>query len=235
MSEKLQDLFLRVRRDKHLMQDRCEAFTRCVEFAATLLKEEKERTGLFQLRLLGPKFDDRHIEYVAEGLVRVRRFNQIFLMNCSFRESGAKILAKAIKENNESIEFIGISSCKLGEEGIKAITTALKGKEKSFGVHLDHVGMSNASASALASLLRSGAPLVFLSLSLAPDMDSRGIQELSRALRKSPFLEALSLQQVPISPFGMISLSDSLSSNTRLKDLVLDYCCIGDIGIIHLA
>eukprot|EP00549_Striatella_unipunctata_P012341 CAMPEP_0118689376 /NCGR_PEP_ID=MMETSP0800-20121206/9457_1 /TAXON_ID=210618 ORGANISM="Striatella unipunctata, Strain CCMP2910" /NCGR_SAMPLE_ID=MMETSP0800 /ASSEMBLY_ACC=CAM_ASM_000638 /LENGTH=223 /DNA_ID=CAMNT_0006586771 /DNA_START=462 /DNA_END=1130 /DNA_ORIENTATION=+ len=223
MSEKLQDLFLRVRRDKHLMQDRCEAFTRCVEFAATLLKEEKERTGLFQLRLLGPKFDDRHIEYVAEGLVR------------QLPESGAKILAKAIKENNESIEFIGISSCKLGEEGIKAITTALKGKEKSFGVHLDHVGMSNASASALASLLRSGAPLVFLSLSLAPDMDSRGIQELSRALRKSPFLEALSLQQVPISPFGMISLSDSLSSNTRLKDLVLDYCCIGDIGIIHLA
>eukprot|EP00300_Choanocystis_sp_HF-7_P025979 c2840_g1_i1.p1 GENE.c2840_g1_i1~~c2840_g1_i1.p1 ORF type:complete len:314 (+),score=88.28 c2840_g1_i1:81-1022(+) len=131
--------------------------------------------------------------------------------------------------HNTSLENLNLDVGNVGDEGVRALASALRTNTslKTLSLASNHIG--NSGAEALANVLRTNASLGWLSLS-GNNIGDEGARVLADALRTNASLKDLDLASNNVGDEGASTFADVLRTNTSLNWLNLSENRVGDLG-----
>ncbi|XP_065895431.1 uncharacterized protein [Dysidea avara] len=154
---------------------------------------------------------------------------------CSSTISSGSLLGSVIT-NNQSLEYLDLSNCKLQQEDIKTIADGLKKTNSCRFLLLNSNTINDTAAKVLASTISTSLSLTLNQLSLSNcKLDDKGILYIADALQWISSLQHLDLSYNAITDDAAAKISTGLSCNTALEYLNMSYCTWSSNGlkIIH--
>ena len=134
-------------------------------------------------------------------------------------DDGAKALATALK-NNTSLTSLNLLGNRIGDDGAKALATALETNTSLTSLELGFNRIGADGATALATALKNNTSLTSLNL-LNNDIGDEGANALAAALKTNTSLTSLELGFNGIGADGAKALAAALKTNTSLTSLNL--------------
>jgi len=144
-------------------------------------------------------------------------------------DNGAKSLSDALRENT-SLTTLSLGVNNIGDDGAMSLSDALRKNTSLAILFLDKNDIGDDGAESLGDALRKNTSLSMLFLN-KNDIGDDGAKSLSDALRKNTSLANLDLWNNNIEDEGAKSIGDALRTNTSLTTLSLYDNKIGDDGV----
>jgi Ran GTPase-activating protein (RanGAP) involved in mRNA processing and transport len=174
------------------------------------------------------------IRLIFRGLANLTNLEILSLYDNSIDGETCLELANVIRNNNYNIRHLDLRDNKICDEGMKAISDALKNNHSLEILHLKNNQISVEGAIKIATVLGINNTLKMLSLS-SNKVGDEGVKKLADALSTNHCLELLDLGGNGISDEGAIAIATVLKINNTLKKLSWTKNKVGDKGVKALA
>ena len=190
--------------------------------------------GVTKLHIGGCNIGDDGIERLATVLQTNTTVKILDIGgNCGITVNGAKLLARVLTVNS-SLEELGISFTRIGDEGVAHIANALQTNITIKILDVSGCDISHKGAETLARTLAASNSLERLDISWT-SIGDEGVAHIANALQTNITMKAMDIQNCDISCKGANSLGRALTVNSSLEELNIKDTSIGDEGVTHIA
>ncbi len=152
------------------------------------------------------------------------------------RDSGATEIAKSLSKSRRGLKTLTLSRNEIRSRGGVQVGQAIKRHPTLEELNLDNNIMGDNPVIQLSKKLQTRKAPKIKRLNLSEmNLSVKSMEELSKAIAFSPYLETLNLDgNFRISPSGGKLLAKGLIKNKSLKKIFARYCDFGDVGISEL-
>ena len=187
-------------------------------------------TTLKCLNINGNNFGDKGASHLAKALGHTS-LQEIDISNCGIGEEGMVALSSALSTNT-TLECLLVHGNSFGDKGVSHLAVAL-GHTSLQEIDISDCGIGEEGMVALSSALKTNTTLKRLK-AYGNNFGDKGATHLAKALSHTS-LQEIDISLCGIGEEGMVALSSALSTNTTLNCLKTYWNEFGDKGASHLA